>query len=114
MPELSWHTAASAKSELGISVLPAQLTIAQEELLTRKGLAITTPTPPSASFAAAVAYQALANKQSSQAGPSDELGGDNAVRLYPFDKKIMAMCIVPDVDEDDPTIDHGYVRSLIG
>ena len=114
MAEPSWHTAETAKSTLGIVVLPGHLAVAQEELLTRKGLAIDTDAPPSVSFAAAVVYQALANRQASQASTSDDLGGENAVRLYPFDKKIMAMCIVPDVDEDDPTIDHGFVRSLIG
>lgn len=114
MPELAWHTTGTAKADLGITVQPAHLAIAKEELLIRKGLAIGTATPPSESFAAAVVYQALANKQASQASTSDDLGGDNAVRLYPFDKKIMSMCIVPDVDVDDPTIDHSYVRSLIG
>lgn len=114
MPDLNWHTVSTAKSELGIVVLSGQLEVAQEQLLNRKGLASTLAAPPSKAFAAAVVYQALANRQASQASSNDDTGGENAVRLYPFDKKIMAMCVVPDIDVDDPTIDHSYVRSLIG
>jgi hypothetical protein len=111
----TWYTASSAKSDLGIPVSAKQLAMAQEECLRFKGLAITTATPPSESFAQGVVYQALANKQSSQAGPQDELGNENnSVRVYPMDKKIQAMLIIPDVDPDDATRDRGRVGSLIG
>ena len=115
MPDPTWHTPATAQSSLGVTVTEAGLAIAREELLNRKGLALALAAPPSLSFAAAVVYQALANKQSASASPTDDTGtGDIRVRFYPFEKRIMAMCIIPDVDPDDATVDHGYVRSLIG
>ncbi|WP_341934720.1 hypothetical protein MRBLWO14_000292 [Microbacterium sp. LWO14-1.2] len=116
MPDpLTWYTAGDAKSELNITVSSRGLAAAQEECLRIKGLAITTATPPSASFALGVVYQALANKQSAAAGTNDETGGEtNSVRLYPFDRKIMGLLIVPNQDGDDDPHDHGRVRSLIG
>lgn len=113
---LTWHDPASAKTALGISVSDAQLNLAREECLHRRGLVATLAEPPSQSFADGVVYQALANKQSSQANSNDEMGGnDNSVRLYPFDKKIQAMLIVPDSFAiTDEIRDHSYVRSLVG
>ncbi|MFD8769553.1 hypothetical protein [Microbacterium oxydans] len=111
----TWYTSAEAKSELGIHVSAKQLDAAQEQCLRIKGLALTTATPPTESFAQGVAYQALANKQASQAAPNDEMGGEtNSVRVYPLDKKILAMLIIPSDDVDDAARDRGHVGSLIG
>ncbi|MCC2034121.1 hypothetical protein [Microbacterium allomyrinae] len=114
MPDLAWLTPDTAKSQLNITVTQLGLDVAREECLSKRGLAITTTPPPSTSFAVGVVYQALANKQAASANSNDEMGGENSVRLYPFDRKIMAMLIVPDVDDDDPEHDHSRVRSLIG
>lgn len=112
---LEWYTAGTAKSELNITVSSRGLAAAQEQCLQKKGLAITTATPPTESFAQGVVLQALANKQASQASVNDEMGGEgNSVRVYPFDRKIMALLIVPNQDGDDDHRDHGRVRSLIG
>jgi hypothetical protein len=115
MADPTWYTATNAKSDLGIAVSAKQLAMAQEECLRFRGLALTTAVPPTESFAQGVVYQALANKQSSQAAPNDETGNEtNSVRVYPMDKKIQAMLIIPDTDPDDTTRDRGRVRSLIG
>jgi hypothetical protein len=114
----TWYTATSAKSTLNIAVTDAGLAVAQEQCLRVKGLALSTLTPPSASFAQGVVYQALANKQASQASTEDDFGGGpQPVRLYPLDKKIMSMLIVPSpvTDDADAEIgDNGFVGSLIG
>jgi|GEM_PF-4838360 len=92
----TWYTPDDAQSELGIRVSQRQLDAAREQCLRIKGLALTLPTPPSESFAQGVVYQALANKQASQAAPGDEMGGEiNGVRVYPLDRKILAMLIIP-------------------
>lgn len=110
----TWYTSETAKSEHNISVSTKQLAAAQEQCLRIKGLAITTQTPPSESFAQGVVFQALANKQAAQAAPGDEMGGEtNSVRVFPLDRKILAMLIIP-VPSADGTRDSGYVRSLIG
>lgn len=112
MAELAWASAAEAKTDYNVTVSQAQLSTALEELLRAKGLALTTPAPPSQSFREAVCLQAWANKLATQAGVDDEFG--NGIRLFPFDKKIMSKCIIPDPDPDDTTRDNGFVHSLIG
>ncbi|MGN7978110.1 hypothetical protein ACTJJ4_11080 [Microbacterium sp. 22195] len=111
----AWYTPDKAKSDLGISVSAKQLAAAQEQCLRIKGLAFDTTEAPTESFAQGVAYQALANKQASQASAGDELGGETQrVRVTPLDFKIMSMLIIPAPDADDPTRDAGRVGSLIG
>lgn len=115
MPDPTWYTAGDAKTELNITVSPKGLAAAQEQCLRIKGLSLTTAAPPTESFAQGVVWQALANKQATQAAVNDDIGGEgNSVRVYPFDKKIMALLILPSEDGDDDAHDHGRVRSLIG
>jgi len=118
MADLTWYTADSAKSELVITVTAASLAVAQEQCLQVKGLPLDLAKPPSASFAQGVVYQALANRQAAQAVQSDELGNTNTIRLYPYDKKIMSMLIVPapvyDADGETMIGDRSRVGSLIG
>nr|WP_278101899.1 hypothetical protein [Microbacterium proteolyticum] len=111
---VAWFDAERAKDELNITVSEAGLKVAREELLSRRGLAIGTTVPPSYSWAVAVVYQALANAQATQSASNDEMGGQNTVRLYPFDRRIMAMLVTADPDPDNAGRDLGYVRSLIG
>lgn len=111
----TWYTPPNAKSDLGITVSAKQLAAAQEQCLRFKGLALTTAVPPSESFAQGVVYQALANKQASQVTAADDLGGEtNGVRVFPMDKKITGMLIIPSTDPTDPTRDRGHIDSLIG
>lgn len=118
MADPTWYTADTARSELAIVVTGKGLAVAQEQCLQRLGLPLTLTVPPSESFAQGVVYQALANKQATQADTTDEYGStQGGVRLYPFDKKIMSMLIVPSPvvdDEGTATGDNGRVRSLIG
>jgi hypothetical protein len=91
-----WYTAATAKSELNLTVTTAGLDVAREQCLRVKGLALTTLEAPSKSFAQGVVFQALANAQSAKADERDEFGSvTNGVRLYPMDRKILAMLIIP-------------------
>lgn len=111
----AWYTSENAKTDLGINVSEKQLAAAREQCLRVKGLAIDTAAAPTESFAQGVAYQALANKQASQASVGDELGGETQrVRVTPLDFKIMSMLIIPAHDADDATLDTGRVGSLIG
>lgn len=111
----AWYTPENALNDLGIKVSGKQLAAAQEQCLRIKGLALDTATAPTESFAQGVAYQALANKQASQASVGDELGGETQrVRVTPLDHKIMSMLIIPTPNADDPTRDTGRVDSLIG
>lgn len=112
----TWYTADTALSQLNIKVTDKGLTAAREQCLRFKGLALDTELAPSESFAQGVVYQALANKNSAQAtGETDEIGGEtNRVRVFPMDKKVQAMLIIPSADPADPTRDTGRVGSLIG
>lgn len=111
----AWYTAATAKSNLGITVSEKQLAAAQEQCLRIKGLALDTSAAPSESFAQGVVYQALANKQAAAASPTGELGGETyRVNVTPLDWKILSMLIIPAPDPDDPTRDLGHVGTLIG
>lgn len=112
----AWYTPENALSDLGIKVSTKQLAAAREQCLRVKGLALDTETAPTESFAQGVAYQALANKQASQAAvATDDLGGEtNRVSVFPLDSKIMSMLIIPAPDANDPTRDTGRVDSLIG
>jgi len=92
----TWHTAETARTDLGITVSDRQLAAAREQCLRIKGLSLSTPIPPSESFAQGVVYQALANKQASQASAGGELGGETSrVNVTPLDGKIMSMLIIP-------------------
>jgi len=111
----TWYTAGEAQSELNIKVSAKGLAAAQEQCLRIKGLALTTDAPPTESFAQGVVLQALANKQAGQVAPTDDMGGEaNSVRVQPFDRKIMALLILPSEDSAIDPHDHGRVRSLIG
>lgn len=111
----TWYTPQTAESDLGIKVSAKQLATAQEQCLRVKGLALTTAQAPSESFAQGVVYQALANRQASQASPAGDLGGEaNRVNVTPLDWKILSMLIIPSPDADDPTRDAGHVGTLIG
>ncbi|OJU42021.1 MAG: hypothetical protein BGN97_04505 [Microbacterium sp. 69-10] len=111
----AWYSATTAKSDLGISVSDKQLAAAQEQCLRIKGLALDTAASPSESFAQGVVYQALANKQASQASAAGELGSDtNRVNVTPLDYKILSMLIIPAPDPDDPARDLGHIGTLIG
>lgn len=116
MPDpLAWHTPETAQTQLGVVVTQAGLDVAREQCLRIKSLSLTTAAPPTASFAQGVVFQALANKQSTQADTGDEYGNATArVRLYPYDRKIMSLLIIPDPDPDDATRDRGYIGGLIG
>ncbi len=121
MPDLTWHTPASAKTAFNVVVTADGLASAQEQCLRVRGLPLELDTPPSRSFAQGVVYQALANRQATQVGAAgtDEYGSENAtVTLRPMDGKIMALLIVPDpIYADDGTTvigDRGRVASLIG
>ena len=118
MADPTWYTADNARSDLAIVVTEKGLSAAREQCLQRLGLPITLAVPPSESFAQGVVYQALANRQATQADTGDEYGrAQGGVRLYPFDKKIMALLIIPSPvvdDEGTATGDNGRVRSLIG
>ena len=111
---LEWLTADQARTLHSIVVNDAGLAIAREQCLRYAGLALDTPAPPSASFALGVVYQALANFQATQVQADDDVfgGPTNTVRLYPLDRKIQALLIIP--DPDDNGRDHGRVSSLIG
>lgn len=112
MPDLTWPTAQSAKTDYNVTVTQAQLDTAREECLRAVGLPLDTDLPPSASFREGVALQALANQQSTQADQTDWTGSEtNGVRLYPMSKAIRAKLIVPDPGDGR---DRGLVRSLIG
>lgn len=112
---MPWKTAAQVKTDYVITVTDAQLQTAREECLRFKGIAITTPEPPSASFQEGVALQALANRQATQADSTDEFGAQaSGVRLYSFSKTIVSKLIIPSPDPDHPETDTGYVRSLVG
>lgn len=117
MADPTWYDASAAKTDMNISVTDKGLTAAREQCLRFVGLSIDTETPPSESFAQGVVLQALANKQASQAAGGDaDLGGQaNSVRVWPMDKKIQSLLIIPapSADETDGR-DHGRVRSLIG
>lgn len=111
----AWYTPETAKTALNLAVTPAGLAAAQEQCLRIRSLSLTTPEPPSESFAQGVVYQALANAQASQVDTTDEIGmASNGVRLYPLDRKIMALLIIPSPDPDNDGRDTGYVRSLVG
>lgn len=111
----AWYTAATAKADLNVTVTTKGLAAAQEQCLRVRGLALDTASAPSESFAQGVVYQALANAQAAQADQGDEWGSaTNGVRLYPMDKKIVALLIIPATSEDAPGTDFGYVRSLVG
>lgn len=111
----AWYTQELAKTELGINVSTKQLAAAREQCLRIKGLALSTADAPSESFAQGVVYQALANKQASQASAGGELGGETSrVNVTPMDHKILSMLIIPAPDPDDPTRDLGHVGTLIG
>lgn len=113
MPD--WYTPDTARTALNVTVTVAGLAAAQEQCLRIRGLALNTAQAPTASFAQGVVFQALANAQASQADPSDEIGmASNGVRLYPLDRKVMALLITSNTDPDDPTRDTGYVGSLVG
>lgn len=116
MPEadpLAWLDSATARTKYNIVVTDHGLAVAREQCLREVGLALDTERPPSASFALGVAYQALANWQSTQAVEDDGFGGStNTVRLYPMDKKIRGLLIIPEPDDDGR--DLGRVHSLIG
>lgn len=115
MADPTWYSAGNAQNELNIKVTAKGLAAAQEQCLRIKGLSLTTTAPPTESFAQGVVLQALANKQAGQVAPTDDMGGEtNSVRVQPFDRKIMALLILPDEDSDDDPHDHGRVRSLIG
>lgn len=93
---MAWKNAATVKTDYNITVTEAQLKTARQECLRTKGLALTTDTPPSDAFEEGVAMQALANRQSTQAGVSDEMGSQSeGVRLYPFCRAIIAKLIIP-------------------
>lgn len=114
---LAWYTASTATTEMNVKVTQKGLDAAREQCLRFKGLALDTETPPSESFAQGVVLQALANKQAAQAsgGDADETGGEtNRVRLFPMDKKIQALLIIPSPDPDNAGRDTGRVGSLIG
>ncbi|KZE91182.1 hypothetical protein [Microbacterium sp. TNHR37B] len=116
--EPAWHTPESAKSSFNVTVTAAGLASAREQCLRVKGLSLTLDAPPSASFAQGVVFQALANKQATQAGVvNDEYGSEaQSVALRPLDGKIMALLIVPSPVTVDGTVvgDRGRVGSLIG
>lgn len=99
MSDLTWPSAQDAKTDYNVTVTGAQLATAREECLRAVGLPLTAPVPPSASFREAVALQALANQQSTQADQTDWTGSEtNGVRLYPMSKAIRSKLIVPDLD----------------
>lgn len=111
----SWYSQTTAKSQLNLTVSDKGLAAAQEQCLRIRSLSLTTAEAPSESFAQGVVYQALANAQAASADSTDEVGmSTNGVRLYPLDRKIQAMLIIPDTDPDDATRDTGYVSSLVG
>ena len=111
----AWYTASNAKTELNLVVTAKGLAAAQEQCLRAKGLALNTAAAPSELFAQGVVYQALANKQAAAAAPNDEIGAaSNGVRLYPLEKRIMAMLIIPAPVDGDTARDAGHVRSLVG
>lgn len=116
----SWHTPDSARTAFNITVTADELAAAREQCLRIKGLPLTLAAPPSRAFAQGVAYQALANRQATQAGaPADQYGNEtSSVALRPFDGKIMALLIVPApiLAADGQTVigDAGRVRSMIG
>jgi len=115
MPDLTWPNSDAARTDYNIVATNAQLATAREECLRAVGLSLLTAVPPSASFREGVAMQALANQQSTQADQTDWTAGEqNGVRLYPMSKQIRAKLIVPDPDGDDPGVDRGLIRSLIG
>lgn len=116
MPDLAaWATAADARADYNITVTDPQLATAREECLRVVGLSLTTAAPPSASFREAVCMQALANQHSVQADPTDWTGGEtNGVSLKPLGWQIRQKLIVPDPDPDNPQVDRGFIRSLIG
>lgn len=114
---VDWYTPTTAQSEMNIRVTQKGLDAAREQCLRHKSLALTTAKPPTESFAQGVVMQALANKNASQAagGDGDEMGGEtNRVRVFPMDKKVQALLIIPTPDADDETRDTGRVGSLIG
>lgn len=93
---MAWKNADAVKTDYNITVTNAQLQTARQECLRVKGLALTTDTPPSSAFEEGVAMQALANRQSTQASVTDEMGSQSeGVRLYPFCRAIMAKLIIP-------------------
>ena len=109
----TWMTSAEVLTSFSINVSDIGLEIAREQCLAHAGLALDAE-PPSASFQQGVAFQALANWQSTQAVEDDGFGGPtNSVRLYPMDAKIRRLLIVPDPDPDDRH-DRSRVGSLIG
>lgn len=114
-----WMTAAQALAQLNLKVTEHGVKIAREQLLQRVGLPLDLEQAPSLTFASAPVYQALANAQAATAVQADDFGSpSSSVRLYPFDKKIMSMCIIPAPTAPDadgkPTRDAGHVRSLLG
>lgn len=114
---LTWYTSSTAQTEMSIKVTQKGLDAAKEQCLRFKGLALDTAAPPSESFAQGVVMQALANRHSAQAsaGDDDAIGGEsNRVRLFPMDKKIQALLIIPSPDPDNAARDTGRVDSLIG